>query len=93
MNKEKVLKITEQIYQSSGYLEDFLSQLSLALDKEEEKEWVPKEEDEYWFIGNGGELLVTNWYDLHVDNARLAFKNVFRTREQAEARLEAIKNL
>ena len=92
MNKEQILKITEQVYQSSGYLEDFLSQLSLALDKEEES-WEPKYGDEVYTIKMTGEIDFFRWTNSRTDKKYMDFKNVFRTREQAEARLEAIKNL
>ena len=58
--------------------------------------WKPKMGEDYWhvFIGLAyGSTCPVMWYDDDIDKNAHAFGNCFKTREQAEAALEKIKQV
>jgi hypothetical protein len=55
------------------------------------KRWVPEEGGDYyysWDLHHGGPL---KWDNGHIDKARMAVGNVFRTAEEAKERIENMK--
>lgn len=55
-------------------------------------DWRPKMEN-YYYINSGGQVVIEYWDNRDSDKYRLATKNVFKTREEAEERLREIKSL
>lgn len=54
--------------------------------------WRPKEGDSYFYITETGRVISSTFLSfLPSDNAKVLFKNVFQTREEAEHMLEKIK--
>lgn len=56
----------------------------------EVKAW-PQRGDTYWAIYNDVEIESVCWLNDHVDRSRKAIGNIFRTQEEAEKQLEALK--
>lgn len=54
-------------------------------------EWKPVYGEGYYLVGDNGVVICSNVIDDFRDKFRLATKNCFRTREEAEARLSEIK--
>lgn len=49
--------------------------------------------DEYWYVGNNGEIYIDDYTDYKLDKNRIKFGNAFRTKKQAEyhkLRLESL---
>lgn len=70
----------------------FSLKLNIIKEKDETpKKWEPYLEEKYFYVTSAGEVSESDWFDLAVDNLRLAFGNVFKTREEAEAKAEEVK--
>jgi len=54
---------------------------------EKTKRFVPTKGDNYWFVQSSGMVNTMTWMNSNTDNYRLSQGNVFRTREEAEAKL------
>jgi hypothetical protein len=54
-------------------------------------EWKPDTNETYYFVRDSGKVEFCGWTYHIADYHRLATKNCFRTREEAEARLSEIK--
>lgn len=55
-----------------------------------EKPW-PQDGDKYFYINSTGFISYTNYDNYQIDNDRLEFGNMFRTREEAKAAQERVK--
>lgn len=75
-----LIKNTTKVWDESEVDEEFALKPS---------EWKP--EWGYYFIDSYGVVSESRWCGLDDDKFRLATKNCFRTREEAEARLSEIK--
>lgn len=60
--------------------------------KEEEETSFPKYGSKYYFI-DGDEVCESFWYDDMIDRGRLSLGNCFKTREEAEFKVERLKVL
>ena len=54
---------------------------------EKTERFVPTKGDNYWFVPSSGMVSTMRWINSNTDNYRLSQGNVFRTREEAEAKL------
>ena len=64
--------------------------------KEVEKvkvKWIPKQGEKYYYIKTTGDVDFLYWDGHSHDNGRLTFNNCFRTREEAEEKLDKIKEI
>lgn len=61
-----------------------------VVDEEKKEEW-PKEGDEFWHLTMKGSVISETWYDSVTYRNMRDFLGIFRTREEAEARLAEIK--
>ena len=55
--------------------------------------WKPKYEDHFYLINTTGEVIEIIWFNTQFDKLCLEFGNCFRTKEEAEAAKDKIKNL
>lgn len=67
-------------------LKEFYKEISL-------ERWKPEYEGQYYFIDIKGGILQKMWFDTQVDNQCYKFGNCFRTKEEAEAARDKIKEL
>ena len=51
----------------------------------------PRENDDYWYIDEVGDLLYENWDDYSSEKDMLSIGNIFKTEEQAEFAVEKMK--
>jgi hypothetical protein len=63
-----------------------LDELNAQRDEKTER-FVPTKEDNYWFVQSNGMVNIMTWINSNTDNYRLSQGNVFRTKEEAEAKL------
>ena len=63
-----------------------LDELNAQRDEKTER-FVPTKEDNYWFVQSDKMVNIMTWINSNTDNYRLSQGNVFRTREEAEAKL------
>ena len=63
-----------------------LDELNAQRDEKTER-FVPTKGDNYWFVPSSGMVSTMIWKNSNTDNYRLSQGNVFRTREEAEAKL------
>ena len=63
-----------------------LDELNAQRDEKTER-FVPTKGDNYWFVPSSGMVSTMRWINSNTDNYRLSQGNVFRTREEAEAKL------
>ena len=55
--------------------------------------WKPKDEENYFFINASGQVDTDNWfYNNAIDENRFDFGNCFRTKKEAEAAAERVKD-
>lgn len=54
------------------------------------EEW-PKKGDEYWFILHDGDVYRCDWLNDDVDHSRRDYTGVYRTKEEAEAASDRIR--
>ena len=59
--------------------------------EEKPKVWKPKDEEEYYYIDDSGDVSCTYCNCCIVDDDRYAIGNCYRTREEAEFALEKLK--
>ena len=59
----------------------------------EEYKWKPNMYDSYYYISGDGFVHTDIWRDTSFDECRYHFGNYFKTKEEAEAKLEKIKKL
>ncbi len=55
------------------------------------KKWKPNEDERYFVLDDSGRIINETWDDDNLDNYRHFTNNVFKTKEEAEFRLEQIK--
>lgn len=60
--------------------------------KKDEK-WEPEISERYYYIDDSGEVEYGLWDAFSIDQGRRDFLGVYRTKEEAQARLEEIKRL
>jgi len=63
-----------------------LDELNAQRDEKTER-FVPTKGDNYWFVQSSGMVNTMTWINSNTDNYRLSQGNVFRTIEEAEAKL------
>ena len=63
-----------------------LDELNAQRDEKTER-FVPTKGDNYWFVPSSGMVSTMIWKNSNTDNYRLSQGNVFRTKEEAEAKL------
>lgn len=51
----------------------------------------PQDGDVYWLINTAGETNWVRWHGAEIENKRLSFGNVFKTKEEADFALEKLK--
>ena len=97
--KRKVLEVLGDIVITS-IDKDFSKALSIIYLQSELQDWKVEGEDwkpalgeDFYYINGYGEIIKENCGDLVDENRLIAFKNVFRTREEAELKLTKIINL
>lgn len=56
-----------------------------------EEQEFPRDGDVYWLINTAGETNWIRWHGAEIENKRLSFGNVFKTKEQAEFAVEKLK--
>lgn len=71
-----------------SFLKEFYKEVKLP-------KWKPKNEGCYYFIDDRGTIITGMWnkYGERKDNLRYQFGNCFRTKEEAEAVRDKIKNV
>lgn len=57
------------------------------IEEKQQGRWKPKKE-KYWYINNCGEVHCNTWVDDDIDNFLYLFKDVFKTKQEAEEYLE-----
>lgn len=57
----------------------------------ENKKWKPKEGERFYIILSNNEIISCSWTDCNLDKNFLVLNNCFKTKEEAEFRLEQIK--
>lgn len=55
--------------------------------------WKPEMLEAYWVVSGNGHVTVLNWEDLSTDNDYLDYGNCFKTKEEAYAMSEKVKQL
>lgn len=68
-----------------------ISELKAELEQEEQ-EWKPQDDEEYWYVNL--DMMITvqcAWYNREIDNIRLQHKVIFKTEDEAEKYLEYLK--
>ena len=63
-----------------------LDEINAQRDEKTER-FVPTKGDNYWFVQSNGMVNTMTWINLSTENYLLSQDNVFRTREEAEAKL------
>jgi hypothetical protein len=58
-----------------------------------ETEWIPKNEEYYWFLNSYGNSESNKWIGDYTDTCIKNFLGIFRTKEDAAKRLEEVKKL
>ena len=61
------------------------------LEIEEDGFWKPKYDAEYWSINSDGDVNKINWFNDPIDDKRLYFGNIFKTKEEAKLEAERLK--
>lgn len=61
--------------------------------KKVEYKWRPRENEKYYYINTAGVVDFLYWVGHSLDNGRLAVNNCFKTRVEAEKKLEKIKEV
>lgn len=59
--------------------------------EEVDERWKPKKGDEYFYVDKDGQVGEYHWVGFWFDNILFDFGNCFRTREEAEAAAERVK--
>lgn len=75
----KEIEISQESYEA--FKEQFLK---------EEKRWVPKLGEEYWFVNTIGIEYQGEWENDYIDNFRLNTGNCFKTENEMEKHLEKL---
>lgn len=65
--------------------DDKFNELLNELGVKEEKRWVPEIEGWYWCVASTGYTCTLKWSNDSTENYQLLMKNVFKTKEEAEA--------
>ena len=68
------------------YIKEFYKEIELP-------RWKPRLVDHYYYITTRGEVMEEVWYNIDTDNSRYEFGNCFKTRQEAEAARDKIRNL
>ena len=63
---------------------------TLKAEAQREQEF-PRDGDIYWLINTAGETNWVRWHGAEIENKRLSFGNVFKTKEQAEFAAEKLR--
>ena len=69
-----------------SYVKEFYKETQLP-------RWKPEYESYYYIINTAGEVIERIWVNTQFDKLCLEFGNCFRTKEEAEAAKDKIKNL
>ena len=59
----------------------------------EKYKWSPKLHECYWYVASWGEVMYRHYASSNFDQCLLQFNNAFPTKEEAEAKLEQIKQI
>jgi hypothetical protein len=90
-------QITQQAYNELQEKFDALKEeMNSYVVAEEESygQWVPEEDEKYYFIYDHGRVISAFWYNCdHKCLDRLAIGNVYKTKEEAEAQVKYLKAL
>lgn len=95
--ERKVLGVCDLVVFMSTY-EDFNKFYDYVFTEKEldkyytikEEKFVPKGGERYWFVCDSGKVEWSGWGNFRYDKFRLSQGNVFRTREEAEAKLKEL---
>ena len=63
---------------------------TLKAEAQREQEF-PRDGDIYWLINTAGETNWVRWHGAEIENKRLSFGNVFKTKEEADFAVEKLK--
>lgn len=74
---QKIKDAEQQLADARRMLEDY----------QNNKLWVPKKGETYWFISSEGNTLPEVWQDYDTDKGRYVTDSVFRTKEAAERKV------
>lgn len=67
-------------------------EINAALKEYRKKEVWPQDDDKYWYVSSYGTIEFTTFSDLNTfDKGCLSYGNCFKTREEAEFKLEQLK--
>ena len=69
-------------------LKDRIAELEEQAKQEQE---FPQVEDDYWYVDDDAEVMLSVWYGDDYDKGRLSIGNVFKTKYQAEFAVEKLK--
>ena len=73
-------------------LENKIKELASEIERlKEEQGYKPIYEEDYWFIRCDNEAVSNKWYGDNIDEARYELGSVFKTKEEAEFRVEQLK--
>lgn len=94
--QEKINELEEkfgaEVSNLSEKLDKEIRELRLEVEQEENQEWVPDRQEEYWYVDlDTIEIINALWTNDRWDNGRLQHKVIFKTRAEAEEYLEYLK--
>lgn len=78
-------------YQDVEITEEQAKQIKDILGIKESKKWKPEKGENYYYIMSCGEIESQYFNNIEADKFRILTNNYFKTREEAEFRLEQIK--
>ena len=88
---EKQVELYEKNIESQQQsLETLKRELEELKMKKENEPWKPKDGDKYWLISHNGYVVQVRWMGDEAEDDIYAIGNVFKTREEAEFRIEQL---
>lgn len=83
----------QALQERADALEKELKGLREEISAMPDDKWVPQYGEKYWFVADFGKAESLDWMGNGYDKNRLAFNNVFPTKEKAEQARDVIKGM
>lgn len=83
MNRSEIIKKIEDVESSINSLSLEMYSLKKELERIDKGVFIPKNEEEYWWISGNGDVSCSEWCDFNADRERLAQGNCYASQEKA----------
>lgn len=88
--EERIQSLIDELKAQYDKMKGETEKLGQEIEKLESEEW-PKKGDNYYHINEEGDVEISNWDKAFLDTYRRDFCGIFRTYEEAEAKLAVVK--